>query len=142
MIFICWDSEGFITRRQAFPCWDEPAVKATFDLTVTAPADRVVLSNMPELSNVTSSQDSSLKTVTFETTPIMSTYLVAIVVGNFQFCFFLIGILSYIGLVEQLDTCTVRAVDLHRSRIGIWGPVASGILGTNLVQAFLITLFF
>lgn len=32
--------------RRAFPCWDEPAVKATFDITLVAPKDRVALSNM------------------------------------------------------------------------------------------------
>ena len=32
--------------RRAFPCWDEPAVKATFDVTLVVPQDRVALSNM------------------------------------------------------------------------------------------------
>ena len=32
--------------RRAFPCWDEPALKATFDITLVAPKDRVALSNM------------------------------------------------------------------------------------------------
>ena len=68
--------------REAFPCWDEPAIKATFDMTITGPRDRVILSNMPEVS-VTEAGDS--KTVVFDTTPIMSTYLVAIVIGEFDF---------------------------------------------------------
>ena len=38
------------SARYCFPCWDEPAVKATFDVTVTGPADRVILSNMPEVN--------------------------------------------------------------------------------------------
>ena len=33
--------------RRCFPCWDEPAVKATFDVVISAPKDRTVLSNMP-----------------------------------------------------------------------------------------------
>jgi aminopeptidase N len=66
--------------RQAFPCWDEPAIKATFDVTLTAPADRVVLSNMPEISSRRVNQD--LKTIYFDRTPRMSTYLVAFVVGK------------------------------------------------------------
>jgi aminopeptidase N len=37
---------------------------------------------MPELTSVPSEDGAALKTVTFETTPIMSTYLVAIVIGN------------------------------------------------------------
>ena len=32
--------------RRAFPCWDEPAVKATFDITLIVPKDRVALCNM------------------------------------------------------------------------------------------------
>ena len=32
--------------RRAFPCWDEPALKATFDVTLIVPKDRVALSNM------------------------------------------------------------------------------------------------
>ncbi|XP_030829988.1 puromycin-sensitive aminopeptidase [Strongylocentrotus purpuratus] len=71
--------------RRAFPCWDEPAVKATFDITMVAPKDRVVLSNMNSISDETSPDDPSLKVVTFGTSPIMSTYLVAFVVGEFDF---------------------------------------------------------
>ena len=32
--------------RRAFPCWDEPALKATFDVTLVARRDRTTLSNM------------------------------------------------------------------------------------------------
>lgn len=32
--------------RRAFPCWDEPAIKATFDVTLVVPKDLVALSNM------------------------------------------------------------------------------------------------
>lgn len=36
--------------RRAFPCWDEPAVKATFDITLVVPKDRVALCNMVKTS--------------------------------------------------------------------------------------------
>ena len=41
------------------------------------PADRAALSNMPEKAIEKHSDESGLKTVTFETTPVMSTYLLA-----------------------------------------------------------------
>ena len=71
--------------RQAFPCWDEPAVKATFDIVIVAPKDRVVLSNMPEIGRVEDAEDGSCDVVRFGTSPVMSTYLVAIVVGEFDY---------------------------------------------------------
>lgn len=69
--------------RRAFPCWDEPARKAKFNISITAPLNRVVLSNMPEIS--CKELDEEKKLVTFDTTPIMSTYLVAFVIGEFDF---------------------------------------------------------
>lgn len=119
--------------RKAFPCWDEPAIKATFDITLRVPSDLVALSNMNVISekevgqsgkvkgdstkgpdaapstqkgdvpstqkgdvpstqkgDVPSTQKGdavggSLKEVKFATTPIMSTYLVAFIVGKFEY---------------------------------------------------------
>uniref|UniRef100_S4PRY9 Aminopeptidase n=1 Tax=Pararge aegeria TaxID=116150 RepID=S4PRY9_9NEOP len=68
--------------RRCFPCWDEPAIKATFDITLEVPADRVALSNMPVKEEKI---DGDKKTLQFDTTPIMSTYLVAVVVGEYDY---------------------------------------------------------
>ncbi len=66
--------------RRAFPCFDEPAFKATFALTVTAPKDRMIISN----GSVRSDRPAGNQhTVVFTTTPKMSTYLVAMAVGEF-----------------------------------------------------------
>lgn len=68
--------------RRCFPCWDEPAIKATFDITLTVPKDRVALSNMPVMDE---SESDGLRTLKYARTPIMSTYLVAVVVGEFDY---------------------------------------------------------
>ncbi|KAJ1860586.1 Aminopeptidase 2 mitochondrial [Coemansia sp. RSA 989] len=76
--------------RMAFPCWDEPAIKAEFTLTLTVPSEFTALSNMP----VTHSVDhGKLKTVYFRRSPRMSTYLLAIVAGELDY----IEAISYSG---------------------------------------------
>lgn len=70
--------------RRAFPCWDEPAIKAQFEVTVVAPKDRTVLSNTDAVSVADYESDPSLQVVRFGVTPIMSTYLLAIVVGEYE----------------------------------------------------------
>ncbi len=70
--------------RQALPCWDEPARKATFNVCLIVPQNLVALSNMPiESTKIVSEVD--LKIVTFYRTPVMSTYLLAFVVGEFEY---------------------------------------------------------
>ena len=65
--------------REVFPCVDEPAAKATYDVTLTTENNVTVLGNMPVASQT--AQDDTLVTK-FETTPRMSTYLLAWVVGT------------------------------------------------------------
>ncbi|XP_058750253.1 aminopeptidase M1-like [Vicia villosa] len=70
-----------VDARRCFPCYDEPALKATFKVTVTVPSELTALSNMPVENE---KLDGELKTVYFEESPLMSTYLVAVVVGLFD----------------------------------------------------------
>ena len=69
--------------RRAFPCFDEPNLKATFDFEIELPEDQVALSNMPEKS--TKKVKNGLKVVSFERTPKMSTYLLTWAVGDFEY---------------------------------------------------------
>jgi puromycin-sensitive aminopeptidase len=65
--------------RRAFPCWDEPAAKATFGVTLVVPDDLLAISNAAELSRQPAGEGKVA--VTFADTMPMSTYLVAFVVG-------------------------------------------------------------
>ena len=69
--------------RRAFPCFDEPSFKATFALTLTIDRGDRAISNGSVVSDV-AGPGATQHTVTFSTTPRMSTYLVAIAIGNFQ----------------------------------------------------------
>ncbi len=68
--------------RRAFPSFDEPAYKATFDVSLTIDAGDTAISNGRQTSD-TPGPDPGTHTVTFATTPKMSTYLVAMIVGDF-----------------------------------------------------------
>jgi aminopeptidase N len=69
--------------RRAFPSFDEPALKATFDVTLLVSDGDAAISNMDVISDTTG-PISGKHTVKFRTTPKMSTYLVAWLVGDFQ----------------------------------------------------------
>ena len=68
--------------RRFLPCWDEPGRKATFSLTVTAPADEMALSNMP-VAETTALPDGLART-RFAETPKMSSYLLFLGLGDFE----------------------------------------------------------
>ncbi|KAK0503051.1 leucyl aminopeptidase [Armillaria luteobubalina] len=92
-----------IDARRAFPCWDEPLLKATFAITMISHADTVNLSNMPSNSEkiyVPGNAEFSVleekfpllrtlggewKVTTFDTTPPMSSYIVAFANGPFSY---------------------------------------------------------
>jgi aminopeptidase N len=67
--------------RRAFPCFDEPALKATFDVALTIDAGDTAISNTNIVSD--SPAGPGKHTLQFAPTPRMSTYLVAFLVGDF-----------------------------------------------------------
>ncbi|XP_011860075.1 PREDICTED: puromycin-sensitive aminopeptidase-like protein isoform X2 [Vollenhovia emeryi] len=85
------------SARQAFPCWDEPAIKATFKFSIKHYPNYTALSNMPSTRSEIDAADGKLWTY-FETTPIMSTNLLGFVIADYDY-------------VSNLD-----------GTIKIWGP--------------------
>ena len=69
--------------RRAFPSFDEPAFKATYDVSLTIDSGDTAISNGPIVSD-TPGPAAGKHTLHFATTPKMSTYLVAFLVGDFQ----------------------------------------------------------
>ena len=69
--------------RRAFPSFDEPDYKATFDITTVADNGMVAISNQKIASDTAGPGDKH--TVRFATTAKMSSYLAALVVGNFDY---------------------------------------------------------
>jgi puromycin-sensitive aminopeptidase len=66
--------------RRMFPCFDEPGFKATYTLTASIAPDCVAISNSPITQEKVDAK-AHRKIVHFDTTPKMSTYLVALIVG-------------------------------------------------------------
>ena len=77
-----------VYARRAFPCFDEPAYKLPYDVTLTVPASAEVFGNMPvaETSPVAAARSSGVarKRVRFQTTPPLPSSLVAFAVGPFE----------------------------------------------------------
>lgn len=115
--------------RRCFPCWDEPAIKATFDILLTVPPGMTALSNMPVKKK---SKKCDVIHYEFERTPIMSTYLVAIVIGEYDFVEdktpdgIIIRVYTPLGKKEQgtfaLETAK-KAVLFYKEYFGISYPL-------------------
>lgn len=117
--------------RRAFPCFDEPALKASFDITLIVPTDPKIkaLSNMDVLEEKVVN---GFREVRFSRTPIMSSYLVAYAIGQFDRIEskttdgVKVGIYTPVGKAEQgrfaLDVA-VKSLDFYREYFGIPYPL-------------------
>ena len=101
--------------RRAFPCWDEPKAKATFDISIIADKGLTAISNMPVISKKKTGKKFHYK---FSRTPVMSTYLIYLGVGEFEF------------LSSKLGKILVRVVTTK-------GNKSKGKLSLDLAKKFL-----
>jgi len=69
--------------RKAFPCFDEPDLKATFNVTMTYPKTHMTRSNMPMAPGGLKT-NGDMETITFEKTVPMSSYLICFIVSKFE----------------------------------------------------------
>jgi hypothetical protein len=88
--------------RRMFPCWDEPAFRATYDLTVVVPQKHLAVSNMPVERET--NLPNGMKEVKFMRTPPMSTYLVVLVSGELE------------ALEGQVDGVKIRVITTEGKR--------------------------
>lgn len=68
--------------RRVFPCFDEPAFKATFKLSITHPSHKTALANT--LAQSQKALPDGFTTTEFKMTPVVSSYLVAFAVGDYD----------------------------------------------------------
>ena len=80
-VMACTQFEA-VDARRAFPCWDEPAVKAVFGVTLVVPDGYTAISNTAPIREEPAGP--GRRAVTFGDTIRMSTYLVAFIVGELE----------------------------------------------------------
>jgi|UniRef100_A0A7S4GCC8 aminopeptidase N len=119
-----------IDARRCFPCWDEPARKATFTVQLTVPTQLTALSNMPE-SRMELLPDNK-KRVSFLPTPKMSTYLLAFCIGEYESlqgstkAGTLVRILCVPGKLDECEYALkigIRALEFYNEFFGIPFPL-------------------
>ena len=69
--------------RRAFPCFDEPAHKAVFNVSLIVSKDKTAISNTLPVSVL--EHEPGYQVIRFASTPKMSTYLLAFIVGDFEY---------------------------------------------------------
>ncbi|MGD0067132.1 MAG: aminopeptidase N [Streptosporangiaceae bacterium] len=127
-VYLYSDLETFDAHR-VYACFDQPDMKASYELTVTAPADWLVVSNMAAESTTAAGPGLSWH---FPPTPVMPTYITAIAAGPYHvvrdehdgiplgvFC--RQSLASYLDADEILEV-TRRGFDFFHSSFGIKYP--------------------
>ena len=101
--------------RRIFPCWDEPAFKASFEPSVTVPRNFLAVSNMPIAHEEPAG--GNMKRVAFGATPRMSSYLFVLVAGDLERLTgdangVTVGVVTVAGKREQGRFALASAIDI------------------------------
>jgi len=119
-----------IDARRCFPCWDEPAKKAIFTVTMMFPAELTCLSNMPQSRSEVMAD--GRRKETFMPTPKMSTYLLAFCIGEYEFISgqakggTLARVFCPPGSIAKCTyalKCCIRSLDFYNDFFGIDYPL-------------------
>jgi aminopeptidase N len=127
-VYLYSDLETFDAHR-VYACFDQPDMKATYELAVTAPADWVVVSNMAAESSI---EEGAARRWRFPPTPVMPTYITACAAGPYyvvrdEHDGIPLGIYCRQSLAEYLDpeeilTTTRQGFDFYHASFGIKYP--------------------
>lgn len=116
--------------RRAFPCFDEPALKAEFTVTLVADKHLTCLSNMDVAEEKETS--SGKKAVKFNKSPFMSTYLIAFIIGELNYIetnAFRVPIRVYAPPSEDIENgryaldIAARGLEFYEKEFGIPYPL-------------------
>jgi aminopeptidase N len=91
--------------RTVFPCFDQPDIKATYNLTLRVPSDWKALANAPLIDTVV---NNDRKTYQFATSDTLSTYLFSFVVGKFKETSANVGIMKTDFLYRETDSLKIK----------------------------------
>src|SRR5258708_454610 len=116
--------------RRAFPCFDEPAHKAVFHVSLIVPKGKTAISNTLPVS--VREHSAGFEIVKFSPTPKMSTYLLAFIVGDFEFIEsktkngVLVRVFTTPGKIHQAGfalECTVKSLEFYENYFNIPYPL-------------------
>ena len=127
-VYLYSDLETFDAHR-VYTCFDQPDMKATYELAVTAPADWIVISNMAPESSM---EDGEALRWHFPPTPVMPTYITAVAAGPYHVVRdehdgIPLGVFCRQSLAEYLDPdeileVTRQGFDFYHNSFGIKYP--------------------
>ena len=127
-VYLYSDLETFDAHR-VYACFDQPDMKATYELAVTAPADWLVVSNMAPESSIA---DGEALRWHFPPTPVVPTYITAVAAGPYHVVRdehdgIPLGVFCRQSLAEYLDPgeileVTRRGFDFYHNSFGIKYP--------------------